>query len=136
MLPIDAKIISVDDHVIEHPQVWLDRPPAHPAGQLRRRQLPADPLAIYRRVSDIGHDRVPFGSYEAPNSTQCPKGTRSLGRAPLRRALGEALPDGTTFGFNSDEDDRTWIFVITADGIDPALTRVFLNTTLATLNRL
>jgi acyl-CoA synthetase (AMP-forming)/AMP-acid ligase II len=28
MLPIDAKIISVDDHVIEHPRVWLDRLPA------------------------------------------------------------------------------------------------------------
>src|ERR1700738_4364972 len=28
MLPEDAKIISVDDHVIEHPRVWLDRVPA------------------------------------------------------------------------------------------------------------
>ena len=28
MLPNDAQIISVDDHVIEHPQVWLDRLPA------------------------------------------------------------------------------------------------------------
>jgi predicted TIM-barrel fold metal-dependent hydrolase len=28
MLPTDAKIISVDDHVIEHPRVWLDRLPA------------------------------------------------------------------------------------------------------------
>jgi predicted TIM-barrel fold metal-dependent hydrolase len=28
MLPADAKIISVDDHVIEHPRVWLDRLPA------------------------------------------------------------------------------------------------------------
>jgi len=28
MLPNDAKIISVDDHVIEHPRVWLDRLPA------------------------------------------------------------------------------------------------------------
>jgi hypothetical protein len=27
MLPTDAKIISVDDHVIEHPRVWLDRLP-------------------------------------------------------------------------------------------------------------
>jgi len=26
-LPDDAKIISVDDHVIEHPRVWLDRMP-------------------------------------------------------------------------------------------------------------
>ena len=28
MLPADAKVISVDDHVIEHPRVWLDRLPA------------------------------------------------------------------------------------------------------------
>jgi hypothetical protein len=28
MLPADARIISVDDHVIEHPRVWLDRLPA------------------------------------------------------------------------------------------------------------
>ncbi|MGX7680063.1 amidohydrolase family protein [Jatrophihabitans sp. DSM 45814] len=28
MLPDDAKIVSVDDHVIEHPTVWTDRMPA------------------------------------------------------------------------------------------------------------
>jgi predicted TIM-barrel fold metal-dependent hydrolase len=28
MLPDDAKLISVDDHVIEHPRVWTDRLPA------------------------------------------------------------------------------------------------------------
>jgi predicted TIM-barrel fold metal-dependent hydrolase len=28
MLPEDARIISVDDHVIEHPRVWLDRLPS------------------------------------------------------------------------------------------------------------
>jgi len=28
VLPTDAQIISVDDHVIEHPRVWLDRLPA------------------------------------------------------------------------------------------------------------
>jgi predicted TIM-barrel fold metal-dependent hydrolase len=28
MLPKDARIVSVDDHVIEHPRVWLDRLPA------------------------------------------------------------------------------------------------------------
>jgi predicted TIM-barrel fold metal-dependent hydrolase len=28
VLPDDAKIISVDDHVIEHPRVWLDRLPS------------------------------------------------------------------------------------------------------------
>ena len=33
------------------------------------------------RVSDIGRDRVPFGSYAAPKGTRCPKGTRSGRRA-------------------------------------------------------
>jgi predicted TIM-barrel fold metal-dependent hydrolase len=28
MLPKDTQIVSVDDHVIEHPRVWLDRMPA------------------------------------------------------------------------------------------------------------
>ncbi len=28
MLPTDIKLVSVDDHVIEHPRVWLDRLPA------------------------------------------------------------------------------------------------------------
>ncbi|WP_163553326.1 amidohydrolase family protein [Candidatus Frankia alpina] len=28
MLPANAQIVSVDDHVIEHPRVWLDRMPA------------------------------------------------------------------------------------------------------------
>jgi hypothetical protein len=28
MLTTDAKVISVDDHVLEHPRVWLDRLPA------------------------------------------------------------------------------------------------------------
>jgi len=27
-LPSDTQVISVDDHVIEHPRVWLDRVPA------------------------------------------------------------------------------------------------------------
>jgi predicted TIM-barrel fold metal-dependent hydrolase len=28
MLPADAKVVSVDDHIIEHPNVWQDRLPA------------------------------------------------------------------------------------------------------------
>ncbi len=28
MLPDDVQLISVDDHVIEHERVWLDRLPA------------------------------------------------------------------------------------------------------------
>ncbi|MFI5886044.1 amidohydrolase family protein [Streptomyces sp. NPDC051554] len=32
MLPVGARIVSVDDHVIEHPRVWLDRLPSRYVG--------------------------------------------------------------------------------------------------------
>jgi hypothetical protein len=54
----------------------------------------------------------------------------------LRRAIADALPEGTTFGFNSDEDERTWMHVIgPGDSSDPVVTREVLNTALASLNR-
>jgi Clp amino terminal domain, pathogenicity island component len=56
--------------------------------------------------------------------------------SPLRRAIADALPDGTTFGFNSDVDERTWMRVIGPGGSsNPELTREVLNTALASLNR-
>jgi hypothetical protein len=58
--------------------------------------------------------------------------------SPLRRAIADALPDNTTYGFNTDADHRTYITVITAGDVpaDPALTREVLNRALASLNRL
>jgi len=64
-----------------------------------------------------------------------PEGQRLDG--PLQRAIFDALPENTTFGFNTDADDHTWMQVITADDrTDPGLTRDVLNTALASLNRL
>jgi hypothetical protein len=55
---------------------------------------------------------------------------------PLRRAIADALPEGTTFGFNSDTDERTWMRVIgPGDSRNPELTREVLNTALARLHR-
>jgi hypothetical protein len=55
---------------------------------------------------------------------------------PLRRAIVGALPEGTTFAFNSGADEHTWMQVIgPGDSPDPALTREVLNTALARLNR-
>ena len=55
---------------------------------------------------------------------------------PLRRAVADALPEGTMFGFSSDEDERTWMHVIgPGDGSGPLVTREVLNTALASLNR-
>ncbi|HEY1346972.1 MAG TPA: hypothetical protein VGF54_18450 [Streptosporangiaceae bacterium] len=52
------------------------------------------------------------------------------------RALSPNPPEGTTFGFSSDEEGRTWMHVIgPGDGRDPGLTRQVLNTALAGLGR-
>jgi hypothetical protein len=51
----------------------------------------------------------------------------------LTAAIFEALPAGTTFGFNRDSQ-RTWMSVIGPGGrVDPGLTRQVLNTALASL---
>jgi hypothetical protein len=56
--------------------------------------------------------------------------------SPLTRAIADALPDGTTFGFNSGEDERTWVLVIGPGGsLGPTVTREVLNTALASLSR-
>jgi Clp amino terminal domain, pathogenicity island component len=55
---------------------------------------------------------------------------------PLRRAIVDALPEDTTFGFNSDAGERTWMHVIGPGGSrDPAVTREVLNNALASLGR-
>jgi hypothetical protein len=56
--------------------------------------------------------------------------------SPLTRAIADALPDNTTFGFNNDADERTWICVIGPGGsAGPGVTREVLNTALASLGR-
>jgi hypothetical protein len=56
--------------------------------------------------------------------------------SPLTRAIVDALPDGTTFGFNSGGGERTWMHVIgPGNSSNPELTREVLNTALASLNR-
>lgn len=56
--------------------------------------------------------------------------------APLRRAIAGALPDGTTFGFSTDADERTWMHVIgPGDSSNPVLSREVLDTALASLSR-
>ena len=55
---------------------------------------------------------------------------------PLRRAIIGALPEDTTFAFNINGDERTWMQVISpGDRRDPVLTREVLDTALARLNR-
>lgn len=55
---------------------------------------------------------------------------------PLERAIIDALPEGTTFGFNCDADGRVWIHVFgPGHSRDPELTRDVLNTALVSLGR-
>ena len=54
----------------------------------------------------------------------------------LTRAIADALPDNTTFGFNNDGDERTWMHVIGPGGsAGPGVTREVLNTALASQGR-
>jgi ATP-dependent Clp protease ATP-binding subunit ClpA len=54
----------------------------------------------------------------------------------LLSAIADALPAGTTFGFNRDREGRTWIRVIgSGDSRNPALSREVLGAALASLNR-
>jgi hypothetical protein len=56
--------------------------------------------------------------------------------APLRRAIVRALPAGTTFGFNREPDERTWVHVLGADGEgDRTRSRAVLAAALASLDR-
>jgi hypothetical protein len=55
--------------------------------------------------------------------------------SPLSTAIIEALPEDTTFGFNS-VDGRTWVHVFGADGgVGADVTREVLNTALSSLGR-
>ncbi len=49
MLPDDVKLVSVDDHVLEHPKVWEDRLPARfrEAGPRVVEPAPGEPWAGY-----------------------------------------------------------------------------------------
>jgi Clp amino terminal domain, pathogenicity island component len=56
--------------------------------------------------------------------------------SPLRRAVAEALPEGTTFAFSTDAGEGTWMQVIgPGERGDARLTREVLNTALASLQR-
>ena len=55
--------------------------------------------------------------------------------SPLSNAISDALPEGTTFGFNG-ADGRTWIHVFGPEGsLGPEVAREVLNTALASLGR-
>jgi Clp amino terminal domain, pathogenicity island component len=74
---------------------------------------------------------VPRGP--SPDAVYLPKGQQLDGA--LRAAIIGALPDGTTFGFNHDADQQTWVCVLGPTGSDTAITRQVLNEALASLGR-
>jgi hypothetical protein len=102
----------------------------------RRETVPARALA---GLADL--DALEAAVLEAMNAPSgppddavfLPEGQEMDG--PLTQAISDALPEGTTFGFNR-AGERTWMCVIGPDGrISPAATREVLNTALATLGR-
>jgi hypothetical protein len=89
----------------------------------------ADPDALEAAVLEAKNAPV-----RPPDSAALlPEGQRM--DAPLRAAIIRALPEGSTFGFNT-ADGRAWMQVIGPDNsIDPATSRAVLNTALASLDR-
>jgi hypothetical protein len=104
----------------------------------RRETIPARALA---GLADL--DALEAAVMEAKNGSAAgppgdavflPEGQEMDGA--LRRAIIDALPEGTTFGFNGDGNEQTWLHVLgPGDNSDPVLTREVLNTALASLNR-
>jgi len=69
----------------------------------------------------------------SPDAAYLPEGQRLDGA--LCAAIIGALPEGTTFGFNHDADQRAWVCVLGPAGSELAVTRRVLNTALASLKR-
>ena len=104
----------------------------------RRETVPARALA---GLADL--DTLEAAVLEAKNA---PAGGRPADAAflpggqemdgPLRRAIADALPEGTTFGFNCGTGRMHWMHVIgSGDTSNPVLAREVLNTALTSLNR-
>ena len=104
----------------------------------RRETVPARALAS---LADL--DTLEAAVLEAKNAPAggppedavfLPEGQEMDG--PLRKAIIDALPEGTTFGFNHGGDERTWMHLIgPGDSRDPGVAREVLNTALASLGR-
>ena len=99
------------------------------------------PALALASLADLGAlEAAVLAAKDAPvgpgeNAVVLPEGQELDG--PLRAAISDALPEGTTFGFNSDEaGTHAWITVFGPDGSrGRAVTREVLNTALASLGR-
>jgi hypothetical protein len=89
----------------------------------------ADLDALEAAVAEAMH--APVESHE--EAVFLPEGQQL--DSPLSRAIVDALPEGTTFGFNGAEG-RTWIHVFGPDGsLGREVTHEVLNTALVSLGR-
>ena len=66
MLPDDAKIISVDDHVIEHPRVWLDRLPGQVHGSRAEEREAPDGNDTWVYEGAVRQLRAERGGWQEP----------------------------------------------------------------------
>src|SRR5262249_5438613 len=103
-----------------------------------RETVPARALAGLADL-DAGEAAVPEARDAPPGGPPRGAGVRPAGQerdGAVRRAVLDALPEGTTVGVSSDGEGRTWMHVIgPGDSRDPGLTREVLNTALASLGR-
>ena len=104
----------------------------------RRETVPARALAGLAdldalEAAVLGARNAPAGS-PAEDAVFLPEGQKMDG--PLRRAIMNALPEGTTFGFNHGGDERYWVHVFGPGGsLGSGVTREVLNAALASLKR-
>jgi hypothetical protein len=105
---------------------------------IRRETVPARALA---RLADLGAlDAAVVEAKNAPageppeDAVFLPEGQQL--DSPLSRAIIDALPEGTTFGFNSGGDGRTWMHVFGPGGsLGREVSREVLNAALVSLDR-
>jgi hypothetical protein len=104
----------------------------------RRETVPARALAALADLDSI--DAAVVEAKNAPageppeDAVFLPEGQQL--DSPLSKAIVDALPEGTTFGFNAGADGRTWMHVFGPDGgLGREVTREVLNTALVSLGR-
>lgn len=83
-----------------------------------RETVPARALAGLADLDAL--EAAVLAAKNAPAASGPPEGAMFLPEGqemdgPLRRAIVDALPEGTTFGFNHGGDERTWMHVIGPD---------------------
>lgn len=125
----DVALEMGDPHVgLEHALLSMSR---------LRETIPARALATMAELDALEAAVLAAGNAPAgppEDAVYLPDGQEMDG--PLSRAIADALPDDTTFGFNSTGGERTWVRLRRRDGSPgAAATREAVNAALTSLGR-